>query len=95
MGIMLFETERMIGVLVDGCTTMPPLSKRAFFSYTGDYQFDGEKLVTRVDGVSSPDGYADQIRRIAFEGPDRIVVVPLSRILNRGSGLQLIWERIG
>jgi hypothetical protein len=95
LGIMLFEAERMIGVIADGRAVIPTLSKRAFFSYTGEYQFDGEKLVTRVDGASSPDGYADQVRRIVFESPDRIVVVPLSRILDRASGLQLVWERIG
>ena len=95
MGIMLFEAERMIGVVADGGPIAPSMSKRAFFSYTGSYEFDGEKLVTRVDGASSPEGYIDQIRRIVFETPNRIVVVPLSRILDRAAGLKLTWERIG
>ena len=96
MGLVLFEAERMIGTVADGRPAMPPdTQQRAFFSYTGAYQFDGETLTTRVDGASSPDGFVDQVRRITFQGPDRIVVVPLSRVLDRSSGLELIWERVG
>lgn len=96
MGLVLFEAERMLGTVADGRPAMPSdLPQRAFFSYTGAYQFDGETLITRVDGASSPDGFADQVRRITFQGPDRIVVVPLSRVLDRSSGLELVWERIG
>jgi hypothetical protein len=96
MGFVLFEAERMIGAVADGRPAMPPdAPQRAFFSYTGRYEFDGETLVTRVDGASSPDGFADQVRRITFQGSDRIVVVPLSRVLDRSSGLELIWERVG
>lgn len=86
----------MIGTVADGRPAMPPgAPQRAFFSYTGSYQFGGETLVTRVDGASSTDGFADQVRRIAFQGPNRIVVMPLSRVLGRSSGLELIWERVG
>jgi len=96
MGLVLFEAERMIGVVADGRPAMPPQSpQRAFFSYTGSYRFDGEQLVTRVDGASSPDGFTDQVRRITFQGPNRIVAVPLTRVLDRSSGLELIWERVG
>lgn len=96
MGPVLFEAERMIGAITDGRPTMPPASpNRAFFSYTGSYQFDGVKLVTRVGGASSPDGFMDQVRQITFQTPDRIVVVPLSRVLDRSSGLGLVWERAG
>lgn len=96
MGLVLFEAERMVGMVADGRPAMPPdAPQRAFFSYTGAYQFDGETLITRVDGASSPDGFADQVRRVTFQGPSRIVVVPLSRVLDRSSGLELIWERIG
>ena len=96
MGMVLFDAGRMIGMVADGRPAIPPdAPERAFFSYTGSYRFDGETLVTRVDGASSPDGYADQVRRIAFQGPNRIVVVPLSRVLGRSSGLELVWERVG
>ncbi len=96
MGFVLFEAERMLGAVADGRPAMPPdAPQRAFFSYTGAYQFDGETLITRVDGASSPDGFADQVRQITFQGPDRIAVVPHSRVLDRSSGLQLIWQRVG
>lgn len=94
IGIMLFEVDRMIGVIADGLAGSSLPSGRAFFSYTGSYQFDGERLVTRVDGASSPAGFADQIRKVSFDGPDRIVLVPLTPVLNHSSGLQLTWERI-
>jgi len=95
MGVVLFEAERMVGVIGDGRPAMASeAAPRAFFSYAGSYVFDGEKLVTRVDGASSPDGFADQVRRVTFETPNRILVVPLSRVLDRSSGLQLIWDRV-
>ncbi len=96
MGIVRFETERMAGVVADGRPDLPPGSpQRAFSSYTGRYEFNGERLVTHVDGASSPDGFADQVRQVTFQGPDRIVVVPLSQVLDRSSGLELTWKRIG
>ena len=95
MGVVLFEAERMIGVIGDGRAAMiSEAAPRAFFSYAGSYVFDGDKLVTRVDGASSPEGFADQVRRVTFQTPSRILVVPLSRVLNRSSGLQLIWDRV-
>ena len=54
MGIMLFEAERMIGLLADGRVVMPELAKRAFFSYTGEYQFNGEKLAWTDRGSRRP-----------------------------------------
>jgi hypothetical protein len=96
IGVVLFEAERMVGVIGDGRSAMAAeAAPRAFFSYAGSYVFDGDKLVTRVDGASSPDGFADQVRRVTFQTPSRILVVPLSRVLDRSSGLQLIWERVG
>ena len=96
MGMAIVEAERMMAVVGDGRPTMPSGSpQRAFFAYTGNYQFDGEQLVTRVDAASRPDGFEDQVRRIKFQGPNRMVIVPLSRVLDRSSGLELTWERVG
>jgi Lipocalin-like domain len=96
MGVVRFEAERMAVVVADGRPDLPPgLPPRAFVSYTGRYEFNGDRLVTHVDGASSPDGFADQVRQITFQGPDRMVVVPLSRVLDRNSGLELTWKRIG
>jgi len=96
MGLVLIEAERMIVAVGDGRPTMPSEAvPRAFLSYAGSYVFDGEKLVTRVDGASNPDGFTDQVRRIVFQAPNRMLVVPLSRVLGRNSGLELTWERVG
>jgi hypothetical protein len=37
---------------------------------------------------------SEQIRSVRFEGR-RMVVTPLSPLLERNSGLELVWERIG
>ena len=96
MGVVRFEADRMVGVVADGGPEAPAGSpQRAFFSYTGTYVFDGERLVTHVDGASSSDGFTDQVRHVTFQSPDRIVVVPLTRVLDHSSGLELTWARVG
>ena len=47
----------------DGRMALSPETKRAFVAYGGKYSFDGAKLVTRVDGASSPDLLEDQARQ--------------------------------
>ena len=93
MGIILYEAERMVVVVCDGRRTMPDgATERSFISYAGAYQFDGEKLVVRVDGASSPAGFADQVRQISFREPNRYVAT----LVDGNSGRrELTWERIG
>jgi hypothetical protein len=64
-------------------------------AYCGRYTFDGTKLVTRVDGASSPEMMEDQVRHIRFDGSSRMIAVPVSRLFGRGGGLELVWERCG
>jgi hypothetical protein len=70
-------------------------SKRAFVAYSGPYTFDGTTYVCHVDCASSPEMFVDQIRRVRFESPTRMVVHPLSRLLDRGAGLEFVFERVG
>lgn len=85
----------MVGVVADGRLDLPSGSpQREFFSYTGRYEFNGERLVTHVGGASSLDGFADRVRQVTFQG-DSMVVVPLSRVLDRSSGLEMTWKRVG
>ena len=93
MGVAIIDAERMMAMASDGRTELPPETKRAFAAYCGQYTFDGTKLVTRVDGASSPDMMEDQVRHIRFEGGRRMIVVPASRLFDRGSGLELVWDR--
>src|SRR5215204_5698838 len=69
MGIIMYEANRVMVVVCDGRQTIPPgAGQRVFISYAGTFDFNGDELVTRVDGASSPEGFADQVRRIRFEG---------------------------
>jgi hypothetical protein len=79
----------------DGRALLPPEAKRAFVAYCGRYTFDGTKLVTRVDGGSSPEMMEDQVRHIRFDGSGRMIAVPVSRLFGPGGGLELVWECCG
>ena len=94
MGVATFGAERGMAMAGDGRAALPPEAKPAFAAYCGRYTFDGTKLVTRVDGASSPDMMEDQVRHIRFDGPRRMIVVPVSRLFGRGSGLEMVWERV-
>jgi len=91
----VFEAARMILFVPDGRTSLPPdAPPRAFFSYTGNYQFDGTKLVTHADGASNPTMLKDQVRSIEFTGKDRYVARPISGLVGQNAGLQFVWERV-
>ena len=95
MGIAIFDAERAIATAGDGRVTLPPdVPKRIFAAYCGHYTFDGTELVTHVDGASSSDMFADQVRHIRLESPSRMVVVPKSRLFGLGGGMELVWERV-
>ena len=95
MGIAVYSTERLIVVVADGRTFLPlDAPPRGFVSYTGNYQFDGTKLVTHADGASNPAMIRDQVRHIEFAGKDRYEARPISGLVGQNSGLQLVWERV-
>ena len=93
MGVVIIDADRIMAMVSDARTALPPEVKRAFAAYCGRYTFDGTKLVARVDGASSPEMAEDQVRHIRFEGPGRMIVCPASRLFGRSSGLELVWER--
>jgi hypothetical protein len=95
MGIAVFEAERMIVVVADGRTSLPAdAPPRAFVSYSGNYQFDGTKVVTHADSASNPAMIKDQVRHIEFEGKDRYVATPISGLVGQNAGLRFVWERV-
>jgi hypothetical protein len=67
---------------------------RFFASYTGTYQFDGEVLVTNADDASKLDLIVEQVRKVRFDAPNRITVVPTSGMLGY-NGINFVWERVG
>ena len=97
MGTVTFAASgRMMAVLCDGRTNLPDGAVREYNSYCGNYRFDGETLVTRVDAASNGARMAtDQVRAVRFEGPRMILRPPP---LPLGDGVQqreLAWERVG
>lgn len=95
IGLVIFEAERMLGAITDGQVSLPPDSPPRFFlAYTGTYRFDGTELVTQADDASRPELVVDQIRRIHFESPTRMVMIPVSGVPGQ-SGIEVVWERIG
>ena len=95
MGFAMFEAERVIVAVSDGRLSLPSdVQSRAFVAYTGSYHFDGSEIVTTVDGASSPEVPAQQIRQIRFESPTRMVVTPRNAVLGRTTGLKFVWGRI-
>jgi hypothetical protein len=97
IGLVEFRSDgRMLAVLCDCRPTLPDgETEREYNSYCGNYTFEGETLITRVDAASDPRRLGgDEMRRVRFDG-DRLVLLPPPRrwkemIQHR----ELIWERI-
>jgi hypothetical protein len=71
---------RMMSVVCDGRTELPAGVRREYSSYCGNYTYDGERLVTRVDAASDPSRIgSDQVRGVRFEG-ERMVLIPPPRL---------------
>lgn len=96
MGTVTFNAEgRMIAVLCDGRPQMPGGAPREYNSYCGNYTFDGDRLVTRVDAASDSIRMdSDQVRDVRFEGDRMILRPPLRGIGTRQVQRELHWERI-
>lgn len=86
---------RMMSVVCDGRPTLPAGVNRDYSSYCGNYTFDGERLVTRVDAASDPTRIgSDQARGVKFAG-GRMILSPPPRATGAGAEYrELTWERI-
>ena len=97
MGLVTLNADgRMMAVLCDGRPTLADGTAREYASYCGNYTFDGQTLVTRVDASSTARIAigGDQVRKVRFEGK-RLVLVPPPLVVN-GVTLhrEIFWERI-
>ncbi len=96
MGLLsLREDGRMICVLCDSREAMPAGQPREYNSYCGNYHFDGNQLVTRVDATANPAFLGtDQIRDISFED-DVMVLRPIKNNGPISDGQRVLrWIRI-
>ena len=92
---------RMMSVVCDGRKELPAGVSREYSSYCGNYTYDGEKLVTRVDAASDPSRIGgDQVRGVRFEGGARMVLIPRragsakARNTARSPGSASRWNRV-
>jgi hypothetical protein len=90
IGIVLFEAERMVAAI---SATIE--SRCRLIAYTGTYHFDGVELATQVEDASQPELIVEQVRRIRFESPTRMVAVPVSGVTGSFIGVEIAWGRVG
>jgi len=97
LGRVTFTADgRMMSVVCDGRKELPPGVSREYNSYCGNYTFDGERLVTRVDAASDPSRIgSDQVRGVRFEGERMVLIPPPRRTGETEERREIAWERIG
>ena len=94
--ITLSANGRMMAVLCDGHPDLESGAIREYASYCGNYTFDGETLVTRVDasGLVRIAIGRDQVRGVRFEGERMILTPPPLATKDKEIHRELHWERI-
>ena len=96
LGRVTFTADgRMMSVVCDGPKELPAGVAREYSSYCGNYTYDGEKLVTRVDAASDPSRIgSDQMRGVRFEGERMVLIPPPRRTGEIEEHREITWERI-
>ena len=96
MGRVTFTADgRMMSVVCDGRRELPPGTRREYSSYCGNYNFDGARLVTRVDAASDPSRIGgDQPRGVRFEGEFMILSPPPRGSATAAEYREITWEKI-
>jgi len=98
MGTVTFGANgRMLSVLCDSRRTLPADETiREYNSYCGNYTFDGQTLVTRVDAAAHADRMnTDQVRRVVFNGDRMSLFPPPSPWKGVMQHREMIWEKVG
>ena len=96
MGLVTFQADgRMMAVLCDGRSSLPPDEPRQFMSYAGNYRFDGSTLVTTVDASSDASWIGgEQVRQVRFEGGRMMLNPPRRLFAGMMQHQELAWERV-
>jgi len=95
-GIVQFGPQRMQAATGDGRAVLPPGVKSFCTSYTGNYTFDVQVLITRVDDSNLADRIGgDQVRQVRAEGAGVWLKPPARMVDGAMQQLELYWERLG
>jgi hypothetical protein len=85
----------MMSVVCDGRKELPSGVSREYSSYCGNYTYDGEKLVNRVDAASDPSRIgSDQVRGVRLKGECMVLIPPPRRTGEIEEHREITWERI-
>lgn len=96
-GLLVFYPDgRMMSVLCDARRELPPVETiREYNSYCGNYEFDGETLITRVDASGTPDRIgSEQVRFVSFENGLMVLRQKPRPWQGTMQHRELCWERI-
>ena len=96
MGLLTFNADgRMMAVLCDGRPALREGEVREYNSYCGNYTFDGQQLITKVDASTSAIRLgSEQVRDVTTE-TDLMVLRPPKRVHEEGVEQRtLYWEKI-
>jgi hypothetical protein len=96
MGRVTFNADgRMMAVLCDGRVSLPAGEVREYSSYCGNYTFDGQRLVTKVDAASDMKRLGgDQVRNVQFEGKLMVLRHTVRNASGQALHRELWWEKI-
>ena len=94
--VVFYPDKRMMSVLCDGRSELPPgESVREYNSYCGNYEYDGENLVTRVDASASKDRVGGEQRRfVRFDGEHMVLTQKPRLWQGVMQHRELHWERV-
>ena len=93
--LVLTKDGRMAATLGDARKSVPAGQVREYSAYSGNYAFDGKRLVTRVDCASDPARMgSDQVRDVRFDGDLMVLRPPPTKYLDIVEQRELYWRRI-
>ena len=93
--VVLGADGRMVAVICDSRKEIPSGEQREYASYCGNYTFDGNRLVTRVDAAADPARLGtDQVRDVRFEGNLMVLRPPPRQYGGREQHREIYWEKI-
>src|ERR1043166_3447367 len=94
--VVFYPDNRMMSVLCDGRSELPAgETVREYNSYCGNYDYDGENLVTRVDASASKDRVGgEQKRFVRFDGEHMVLTQKPRLWQGVMQHRELVWERV-